>query len=101
MSKIEFVSYDGSYPNLCRGTLKVSIYGVGYSFGDCDDSVDFPAFWKSGGCLKSDYSGAIEDDWLIAEYSLEEFPDWIRVLLPDLIKLMNDNVEKGCCGGCI
>lgn len=31
--KIEFVSYDGEYPNLCSGVFTVKLDGVETSFG--------------------------------------------------------------------
>ena len=31
--KIEFVSYNGAYPNLCSGTFIVKLAGVEISFG--------------------------------------------------------------------
>lgn len=96
--KIEFVSYDGQYPNLCFGTLVYRVDGVEYS-----DRVSL----SSGGSV------GFTDDWdPVVEYG--EWKDvtiWNNFKRPSGIKneqeykvlltLINENVMYGCCGGCV
>lgn len=119
MNKIKFVSYTGKYPNLCRGILTVEINGREYKFGhNCEyynfkeniyddediNNPNFDAFWKSGGSIESKdntyrHIYANEGPWELSSYS--KFPDWITKILPQLLEVFNENVEYGCCGGCI
>ena len=110
---IKFISYDGAYPNLCSGTLVVEIDGKRVSFGkqflwDWEKKAgvkpaDYGQFWCSGGSVSFD------DDWtecvLQGSWELvfdeKAFPEEIVKLMPDLIKVFNENVPEGCCGGCV
>jgi hypothetical protein len=108
--KIEFVSYDGKYPNFCDGKLVVKIDGKEISFGatkifEKDKTpADYPRFWCSGGSIHftrdySDYN--IEHgDWEMIG-SEKDYPPEIWKILPDVLNVMNENVEGGCCGGCV
>lgn len=101
---VEFISYTGKYPNLCRGVLTLKIDGFEYKFGH--DSYDweagkykdnnFNSFWRSGGGLDDDYI-PIEREWLI---EIEEIPDRLRMYALEIDRVFNDNVPFGCCGGC-
>ena len=89
---IKFISYDGAYPNLCRGTLTVekdgkqySMYGVLVSRG----SVSFDADWEAN---------VEEGDWIIDRNRLA--PE-LQDDLDELEALVNEYVPHGCCGGCI
>jgi hypothetical protein len=108
-NKIEFISYDGKYPNLCRGKLVVKIDDKKISFGKTtrlysnDKPADYPRFWCSGGTIRykmdSDDSYATQSKWeFIGNES--DYPPNIWKLLPDILEIMNENVEYGCCGGC-
>lgn len=122
MNNIKFISYTGKYPNLCRGILTVEINGKEYKFGhdfehyhfkenryDNEDpnNPNFDAFWKPGGCIRGDFTIGVystQEPWeLNDEYNQvdETHPQWIIDLLPQLLFVFNENVEYGCCGGCI
>ena len=91
---VEFVSYDGEYPNLCRGTLVYKIDGKEYSVEN---------ILSSGGYLDGNKNEAVRGKWVICEDFLpEEFQGDARELLSlKLRDVVNDNIPHGCCGGCI
>lgn len=88
MKKVEFVSYDGAFPNLCSGTLVIKVNGVEYALKDCLDS---------GGCVSIiDGDEIIEDgEWRV--YVPEELSRYQK----QITKCVNENVPWGCCGGCL
>jgi hypothetical protein len=92
MAKIEFIDYDGEYPCLCFGTLKIKVDGKEYNLEHV---------MISGGAVYAteDYSDmwAEQDDWKL---NLSSYPE-LEPYKEEITKLVNDNVEKGCCGGCI
>lgn len=118
-SNIEFIEYDGEYPCLCMGTLKVKIDGKEIIFSNSDKYWKYdknkekpifkencyPKFWCSGGTIKSNGSGwkiwAEKGEWELSAYRNGDYPKEILDILDDLIKVFNENVLYGCCGGCI
>ena len=90
--KLEFVSYDGSYPNLCSGILKMRLDGV---------DITFPAYClMSGGSVwfDDDYNENVDKgEWRITEYP-DYFPEELKAQAEALV---NENVPLGCCGGCV
>ena len=90
---VSFVSYSGTFPNLCSGELVLLIDGVEYKFGH---RSQYPSFWVSGGGLDEDYC-PYEEPWAINENDL---PEEIRKYGSEIADVFNANVECGCCGGC-
>ena len=88
---VEFVSYDGKYPCLCMGTLTIRVDGKTYKFEHA---------MISGGHICRDDAWnmeAEEGDW---EVNLREHPE-LEPYKEEITRLVNENVEHGCCGGCI
>lgn len=86
---VEFVSYDGKYPNLCSGTLVLRIDGVEVEFADA---------MKSGGSVWFDEEWCEHVDcgtWNV------DVPNEYLYLIDEIEKCVNDNVCWGCCGGCL
>jgi len=86
------IEYDGEYPNLCSGKLVVAIDGVRY---------EFPSH-----CLSSGGSVWFDDDWKehveSGPWSICEWPqDFPENLKAAVIEAVNENIEYGCCGGCL
>jgi hypothetical protein len=118
---IKFISYTGKYPNLCSGVLTVEIDGKEYKFGHestdydfekrCYINDNFEQFWISSGSINMSYSESDDVDcevtkgpWEITGYcdeADEKHPQWVIDILPELLKVFNENVPHGCCGGCI
>ena len=88
MNRVEFVSYDGRYPNLCSGVLVLKLDGK---------KVTFPRYsLSSGGGLDDEYE-TYEGAWSIDRWPLG-FPEECK---KEATEVVNLNVEHGCCGGCI
>lgn len=114
MNNIEFISYNGAYPNLCNGKLIVKIDGKEVSFGRTtklfswekdEDLADYPRFWRSGGGVSfdEDWMEFVDGpcDWEMSSPSKKDYPPEIWKMLIDILKVMNENVPGGCCGGCV
>jgi len=91
--EMEFINYTGEWPNLCRGILTISVGGeifnlsqILISGGDCSFSSDYSSSDVSSG------------GWEIYESNL---PEKLRGFHKQIVELVNDNIEKGCCGGCL
>lgn len=102
MGRVEFVSYDGEYPNLCSGLLIVKIDGKEVKFGRTACTTvtpEYDKFWCSGGGVHSD------EDWNMwttkGEWGLNDVEPEFEDVAEELIKVFNENVPYGCCGGCI
>ena len=86
---VEFVSYDGKWPNLCSGNLRLRIDGMTVLLENC---------MVSGGCCSfdeeyNDYIGT--GPWRV------EVPDHFQDKLDEIEECVNQHVRWGCCGGCI
>lgn len=112
--KIKFVSYDGEYPNLCRGQLVLKIGRKTYKFGKprYDFSSNQPKdiysrFWTSGGEIRrtEDWSDMWSEkgEWnsYIDSYVEKKLPKEVIDNIDEIMRLFNENVPQGCCGGCI
>lgn len=92
---VKFISYTGEYPNLCSGilTLKIDDKEVRFGYGTSNKP-----FWYSGGGLNPNYEGAYQREWKIdVNKILEKYRKYAR----EIDEVFNENVEWGCCGGCI
>lgn len=86
---IKFISYDGSYPTLCYGTLTIEINGIRYELKDC---------------LHSGGSVSFTDDWTEVVESGEwsvSVPDELKEFKEGITDVVNNKVDYGCCGGCV
>lgn len=89
MTKIEFVSYDGKYPHYCRGTLVLRIDGK---------EVSFTNVLTSGGYCHWD--GTIDfGPWMVNTFQMEKMGLDLETAI-EIEDLVNENVPRGCCGGC-
>ena len=87
--RLNFISYDGGYPNLCSGTLIMELDGK---------QIKFPDYCLcSGGGITGNYEGTCSGPWTIGEFP-KGFPEDLKLIAE---KLVNDNIPYGCCGGCV
>lgn len=88
------VEYDGKYPNLYSGHLKVWIDGICWDFGNYS--------LVSGGHIERDEDWdmwATEGPWSIGDWP-EGFPE-DKYLRMNVLSEINAQIPHGCCGGCI
>lgn len=78
---LEFISYDGEYPNFCSGTLVMKFN---------NQTIIFPDNCLLGGSIGS-------GEWYIDKFP-ENFPEELKEQAQILV---HDNIEHGCCEGCI
>lgn len=87
---VEFVFYDGEYPNLCSGQLVLKING---------QVQVFPRYCLcSGGGVwfDNDLSAHVETgSWSI------DLPEDLDPLRKEIEECINENIPHGCCGGCV
>lgn len=89
-SVVEFVSYDGAYPNLCSGTLILKINGV---------ERTFPKY-----CMQSGGSVSFDKDWnetVTSGLWSVDVPEDLYYLKEEIERCVNKYVPHGCCGGCV
>lgn len=98
---VKFISYDGSFPNLCSGELILKINNKEYKFGkkyDPNHKDNLEGFWITGGGLDEDYE-PFQGPWNLS-WKDEDYPEEIRKYKDVLIEIFNEHVPYGCCGGC-
>lgn len=98
---VKFVSYTGEYPILCSGKLTLEIDGVIYTFRGYENNISenvYQKFWSSGGGSKPDWSGTYLGKWII---DVNDIPENLRKYALEIEQVFNENVEFGCCGGCL
>ena len=88
------IDYNGKYPNLCRGALKVTM-------SDGKEWI-FPKYCLSScgsAYFTSDYSESIitNGPWSISDWP-KDFPEDCKGSVTEAV---NDQVSLGCCGGCL
>lgn len=88
---VEFISYDGKYPCLCMGTLTIKVNGKTYWLNNK---------MISGGCIMRDGDWNMWSEYGDWEINLEKYPE-LEPYKEEITQVVNDNVEQGCCGGCI
>lgn len=97
---VKFISYTGKWPNLCRGILTLEIDGVEHCFGYNGGQHD--KFWRSGG--ECGFSGGSYHPYVRAgEWKIDVslLPAELKRYAAEIDAVFNENVEYGCCGGCI
>lgn len=96
---IEFVDYTGSYPNLCSGLLTLKVNGKLYELANVLCSGG--SVWFDDGREEHGESGEWHVErgkWEIDTYKL---PEELKPFCDEIARVVNENVEHGCCGGCV
>ena len=90
MTKIEFVSYDGKFPNRCSGTLTLRIDGMERTFSKYCMHTGGRAFFDKNG-----------DEHIESGPWTVDVPDDLLPIKAEIEECVNANVYPGCCGGCL
>lgn len=93
MRDIQFVSYDGEYPNLCSGELVLNVAGERVSADHCLTSGGGIGFDRNG------YEYVDKGPWYVNldRFSMSFSEEEQRAITA----IVNEKVPQGCCGGCI
>jgi len=84
------LTYDGEYPNLCRGELIITIDGV--------DWVGFELSSGGGVWFDENWSENVES----GEWSIDTWPTGFPEEYKDgVLYRVNEEIPHGCCGGCV
>lgn len=83
---VKFISYDGKWPCLCSGHLILEIDG---------EIVILTDRLRSGGSYDWHDFSVYEGDWHV------NVPEEYAKYRDEIVAVVNENVEHGCCGGCI
>lgn len=87
---VEFVSYDGAFPNLCSGILVLRINGA---------ERQFPRYsMHSGGSV---WFGENWEEHVMSGLWSIDLPKELEPLRTEIEACINANVPLGCCGGCV
>ena len=89
---VKFIDYTGRWPNLCSGTLTLEIEGEVVRFSSERDT----RFWYSGGSCCG--FNVTREPWII---DMDDIPEKYRKYYYEIVHVFNENVEWGCCGGCL
>ena len=86
------IRYDGAFPNLCSGTLIVTIN---------DEQWVFPDY-----CMSSGGSVWFDEGWdehvEHGEWSIKEWTDkFPKNMKKAVLNKINEEIPHGCCGGCV
>lgn len=96
MQSVSFVSYDGRWPNLCAGQLTVKIGNKKYTLPShlfaSGGSVSFDKDWNEN---------VTEGEWFVSDCYLKDCEPIVKEHIDAIIRVMNENVKHGCCGGCV
>ncbi len=93
VSHVKFISYTGKYPNLCGGKLTLEIDGDTAIFGSKrHEDAQYEPFWHTS-VMSPNETGEWETDVCL-------LPEQFRKYALEIDKVLNENMEHGCCGGC-
>ena len=85
MSRVRFIDYTGTYPNLCSGKLKLWIDGVYITLPE--------GCLESGGEVDLCYENIVRAPWKVV------FPAFLEPYREEIERCVNNNVEFGCLRG--
>lgn len=97
MVSVKRIEYDGAYPNLCSGTLKV-VTSMGLPLVE--------KVWEFNRCLHSGGRVWFDGDWMehveCGPWDIDPWPEGFpEELKQAVVDMVNANIPQGCCGGCV
>lgn len=102
---VKFIEYK-EVSLYCDGILILEIDGVIWKFGS-KPNCDFPKFWSSGGSYDTEGNVTVSP-WIVDKINKDEILEAFNAIfhdpykaLEECLRVMNENVEFGCCGECV
>lgn len=83
---VKFVSYSGQYPNRCSGVLVLEIDGE-----RCETIELVPR----------SYMNTMSEHVRPRNWEIRNLPEKYEKERREILKAINANIPRGCCGGCI
>lgn len=103
MAEIKFISYDGQWPNACRGNLVLEINGEIFSTKEFNEKEDKDEDIYC--CLVSGGKVTFDKNWrehvTKGPWKISELPKRYLPYKKEIEKIINENIHQGCCGGCV
>ena len=94
---LKFIEYTGKWPCLCMGTLILEFNEKRYEIKNLLSSGGSCGFVEIDGDPYGDTCIGY-GPWEINEYYL---PDELKPYADEIRDLVNENIDQGCCGGCL
>jgi hypothetical protein len=91
---VQFVSYSGQYPHLCKGTLVILVGKTTYKLKDVLVSGGFVEVCEDG-------KASIEEGPWEFNSQLNRIPLKLQQYYKEILSIVNCEIEHGCCGGCV
>ncbi len=94
MAKIK-IQYDGEFPCLCSGHLKVWLDDYMYDFGEY--ALNSGGNWGFANNFEDEFVN--KGEWT---FNMDNIPkNFPQEYIKPTLKVINREVEWGCCGGCL
>lgn len=104
--KIEFVSYDGEYPHICKGQFVITIDDEIFKFNTpyygCSEEEEkecLPRFWGAVS-REEPWDMDAPGEWSYSCPDEKKLPKIVKDNIDEIMDIFNEYVPPLCCGRC-